>query len=87
MRKDEREIVRWILRIVGNLIGVFVSVSVYNSTLDNNIAKGVSPNQASTSALIFAIVVLAAWVGVLEVAVRLGVPEPRRGGSGRWKYR
>ena len=82
MRKDEREIVRWILRIVGNLIGVAVSVYVYNSTLDNNIAKGVSPDQASTIALIFAIVVLAAWVGVLEVVVRLGIPEPHHGRYG-----
>ncbi len=83
MNKDERMFVRWLLRIVGNLLGVYVSILVYNSTLATNIASGVSPNQSSTTALIFAIVVLGAWVGVLEVVVRLGFPDPAHRGFRR----
>jgi hypothetical protein len=73
LRKDERMIVRWLLRIVGDLIGIIVAVEVYDSTLSKNISSGVSPDQSATTSLIFAIVVLAAWIGVLEVVVRLGL--------------
>ncbi len=75
--------VRWLLRIVGNLIGVYVSYLVYTNILATNIASGVSPNQSSTTALTFAVVVLGAWVGVLEVVVRLGFPDPARRGFRR----